>query len=92
MAAPKLGMRKLIIKIVTNWKYPNLNHYENSCGKIFTDGIQCQGIEVLTHLKHRPKVREAALSTVPTCGIGPSWISCDMNTCVKLPIGQCTNR
>ena len=73
-------------------KYPNLNHYENSCGKIFTDGIQCQGLDVLAHLKHRPKVREAALSTVPTCGIGSSWISCVMDTCVKLPIGQCTNR
>ena len=45
--------------------------------KIVIDGIQCQGIEVLSHLKHRPKVRGAALNTAPACGIGSSWISCD---------------
>ena len=78
MAAPMLRMRKINYQNVDKLKY----HFpkprcQASCGKIFTDGIQCQGIEVLAHLKHRPKVRGAALSTAPACGIGSSWISCD---------------
>ena len=92
VAAPMLACGNELSKLLTIEKYQNLNHYENACGNILTDGIPCQGIEVLAHLKHRPKVREAALITVPTCGIGSSWISCVMDTCVKLTVGQCTNR